>query len=251
MRFRRSWCRTGTMLVMVVFAAACVSEPGSEGASAGGSAAGGAGGGASGPGGSGAGGTAEIQAAPTFGSPDTAQRATVLEYARAARFVSDLRLIDEQTLAQARGGRGPRARVEATVYAHQLSRAQLARGALIGRVVSDGPYTALGLRRGVQYFFVDSAGTAGWRSIIVFDDTTLAPRVTRLFLTDTLHHRPPGTLVPGSRWIEHMGWIYPNIPCGKMCCVPCEPPLLICPTMGWPPRLDPLTLEVTTTTLVP
>ena len=221
MRYRRRWCNIA-VVIGTVGLTACKWF-----------------GGGSGSGGTPAGGTtqastAAVPPAPTFTASDTTQRPAILTYARGAQYATDSRVIDEQVLHRP-GATGPRARVEATAYAHMLTDAQLARGALIGRFVSDGEFGALGIRRGVQYFFVDSVPEAGWRAIIVDDDSSRAPKVIRLVLTDTPHQFE----VPSARWVEWNLFTLPNIPCGRYCCVPCDPVNGInCPDTGWPPRLD-------------
>ena len=224
MRFRRSWCRIASVVGTFAVAAAC-SEPqvGGTGQTAGSTSA------------AQVADSVRVPDAPTFGSADTAQRSAVVEYARRVRFVSDLRLSDEQTLVQPRG-RGPRARVEAAEYAHRLSRVQLARGAVIARFISDGEYSPLGLNSGVAYFFVDSVAGAGWRAIIVPDDASRRPKVMGMVITESPHRYE----VPGVRWVQVGDLIYPNPPCGRECCVPCEPPLYPCPSRPgmWPPVLD-------------
>jgi hypothetical protein len=155
----------------------------------------------------------------------------VLAYASRAPFVTDPRLTDEQTLLRRNGQRGPKVRVEAVDYSPRLTHDQLRRGQLLGRFISDGEYPPLGLRRGTHYLFVDS--TDHWRAIIVPEDPALRPHVMNLSFLGIPHPWD----VPGARWFE-FGEPYPNMPCGRECCVPCEP------TRGYPcppmmPRLGP------------
>jgi hypothetical protein len=207
MRYRRRWCSIASLIGTITVAAGCTS----------------------------AGTLSEtVPPAPTTGPVETADRASVLAYARGASYVTDSRLVDEQVL-HIPSGTGPTARIEATRYSHMLTDAQLARGALIARFVSDGPYAPLGLNRGVQYFFVDSVVGAGWRAIIVDDDPTRAPKVMRLVLADAPHDYS----VPSARWMETLGYTFGQPSCGRYCCIPCDDASgYSCPTALWPPRID-------------
>lgn len=173
---------------------------------------------------------------PAFGAPDTAQRAAVLEYASAVRFVSDPGLTDEQSLLL-RGARGPRVRLEAAEHSHLLTRERLARGAFVARFISAGDYAPLGLRRGVHYVFADSSG-GSWRSIIVPANAEQPARVMRMALLQAPHLLEG----PVARFFEVDGMTFGYFRCGRLCCVPCDPPGYECPLRMFP-QLDALNPE--------
>lgn len=213
MRYRQRWCSVAVLIASGAVLVSCTQAAEDTATHAG---------------------AVTVPPALTFNAAEPGSRATALAYARSARFVTDSRLVDEQTL-RLPGGTTTRARIEATVYAHLLPDSQLARGALIARFVSDGEFAPLGLNRGVQYLFVDSVAGAGRRAIIMDDDSTRAPTVMPVVLADTPHDFS----VPSARWIESGAFSYPNPSCGRYCCIPCDDTRgYICPTGTWPPRLD-------------
>jgi hypothetical protein len=84
---------------------------------------------------------------------------------------------------------GPRVRVEPEIGAYRIGRAVVATGRIIARVmnVDSIPYPKLNLQSfGTTYWWVDSAGAGGYRSIYVPADST------KPTLQDTLrYHREP------------------------------------------------------------
>lgn len=207
MKCRRSECRIVFVLAAIAAIAGCARQERPSGDTARG------------------GDTEQVQLPPepAFGSPDTAQRAAVVEYARQVRFVSDHALTDEQGLLL-RGTKGPTVRVQAAEYAHQLNEERLARGVVIARFISTGDYAPLGLRRGIHYVFADRAA-GSWRSIIVPENTAQRVRVMQMAVL-----RVPHLLeAPIARFVELGGLTYTYIRCQKLCCIPCDPVGYQCP----------------------
>jgi hypothetical protein len=162
---------------------------------------------------------AQVPAPPSFTSPDQADRAAVVTYARSLRFVSDPLRMDEQTISVS-GNTRTIARIEPTDYSASLSPADRARGAIIARFVSTGVYAPVGLRRGVQYMWVDSTAS-GWRALMVPEDPSLNVSVTQLRIFS--HVLPSALQVASARWFETNVGFLPNLKCGKECCVACVP----------------------------
>jgi len=63
----------------------------------------------------------------------------------------------------------PIIRVESEIGAASLSRSQLAKGRIIARYTAKGPYTPLGIPRGISYVWVDSMGSK-FRELVVSED---------------------------------------------------------------------------------
>lgn len=92
---------------------------------------------------------------------------------------------------------GPRVRVEPEIGAYRIGRSVVAKGRIIARVVNldSIPYPKLALQPfGTTYWWVDSAGAGGYRSIYVPTDSTT------LTLQDTLFYHPE----PSQRWRQSL-----------------------------------------------
>jgi hypothetical protein len=159
------------------------------------------------------------QPTPGFGAPvESVPRDSVLRYAASLRFIGkdeDHGAGDEQPMLYRAGD--PRAavvgpgttvaRVEPEARTTRLTRAQLRQGRIIARILSTGVYEPLGLRRGVNYVWIDSTA-AGWRAIIIPETTTEPLDTVRV----TSESAPHITDAPGARWyyfsdVGTMAWI--------------------------------------------
>lgn len=96
---------------------------------------------------------------------DTASVATMRAYGVTLDFDSVLGAADAQPLFAREGRRYGFAKIEPERGAYRLDTAAAARGRIIARISSESAYAALGLGRGVNWWWVDKKG-GKWRSII-------------------------------------------------------------------------------------
>jgi hypothetical protein len=161
-----------------------------------------------------------------FGAPvESIARTRFNECARRLEFVQDPHLSDEQPLIYpADRGRplrvGPTARIEPERGATALGQRQVHEGRVIARIISDGPYEPLGIRRGIQYVWIDST-RAGWRALMI--PANDADSITRLGVAvRRLPHlgRAPVPPAAGWRFDPERGTFF-NGGCQFMCCSGC------------------------------
>lgn len=146
-----------------------------------------------------------------------AERDSVLVYARSLRYDSTTHGVsDRQMLTTYDSATGYRVGPVATIYpeagANHNTYADLAgRGRIVGRIETDSAYPKLGLRRGVNYIWVDSLRLSGdtglGRAVVIPDDPSLPAVVLPMFyLTD--HHGTEGPAA--ARWLfrpkDEAGW---------------------------------------------
>jgi hypothetical protein len=169
--------------------------------------------------------------APRFGaSIESVPRTTFLAYVERLEFVSDPHLSDEQPLIDsAISGQlrrvGPRARIEPEVRSTKITDEQLRDGRVIARIISDGTFEPLGIRRGIQYVWIDSS-TGRWRAAIIPATATEPIRM----LSASVRERPHLKIVPSALWY-YGRWVGPGpVPpigpqgqgsCGTRCCAFC------------------------------
>ncbi|HYT05121.1 MAG TPA: hypothetical protein VEM13_09620 [Gemmatimonadales bacterium] len=106
---------------------------------------------------------------------DTISIAAIRAYAATLHFDTVLGAADAQRLSVARlvghdtlKVNGPLARIAPESSAYSLDSTALAQGRIIARIWSDSTYDKAGLRRGVNWWWVDRRGGV-WRSVIISD----------------------------------------------------------------------------------
>lgn len=166
---------------------------------------------------------AQVPPPPFSGPLESVPRNRILEYVARLQFVRDPHLADEQPLiypaASPQTARvGPIARIEPELRSRRFTRSQLAAGRIIARIISDGAFEPLGIRRGIQYLWVDSAG-GRWRAAMI-PASGDEPVILDLALGPLAHL----TDAPAATWVyDARAGTYANATCGSMCCRPCEP----------------------------
>ena len=172
---------------------------------------------------------------PEFGqSIESVPRAQIARYAASLQFVTDPLLIDEQPMLYRAGTaqastRGPMARIQSERRASTITDQQLRRGRIIARIVSAGSYEPLGLRRGANYLWVDSAA-GGWRAVMIPETATDPLKVLKVRISGMPHE----SRLPAARlfFVDPYGML-PWPTCGlNKCCMPCDPALGFCPDFG-------------------
>jgi hypothetical protein len=162
-----------------------------------------------------------------FGAPvESISRSRFLECVRRLEFVQDPHLADEQPLMYAADrGRppriGPRARIEPERGSNAPSDGrQMYEGRVIARIISDGAYEPLGIRRGIQYVWIDSTRD-GWRSLMI--PANDADSIVRLGVSvRRFAHLGPA---PAASWGFDPGrGTFFNATCHRWCCASCRPP---------------------------
>jgi hypothetical protein len=122
----------------------------------------------------------------------TTNRANILAYADLLKFRQDPSAGDAQYLRDS-AGNGPYVQVASEIGSRKISRKELGEGRIIARIVSSGPYPRLGLAAGVNYLWVDSAGSTSrrFRAVIV-PRNPQAPMRAVGFRLLTAHPMDPG-----------------------------------------------------------
>jgi len=114
-------------------------------------------------------------AAPGFTQQiEAVPRESIVAYGRRLSFDTSHAGSDAQHLVARRAGRlvtGPYARIAPEASSHRLARGDLARGRVVARIDSEGPYLERGIPTGVSYVWIDSSAS-GWRSVLVPEDVT-------------------------------------------------------------------------------
>jgi hypothetical protein len=170
--------------------------------------------------------------APNFRGPiESVARSEILQYVGRLQFVQDPHLSDEQPLVDSvTPGQlarvGPRARIEPELHSTQITPEQLREGRVIARIISDGPYEPLGIRRGIQYVWVDNS-TGRWRAAMIPANGAEPMRMLGALVRDLPHL----TMVPSAIWYYARGpgprppRPVPQGTCGNRCC-------MVCPDLG-------------------
>ena len=122
-----------------------------------------------------------IDIPPYEGDVDRDSRQDVVDFARAAPYVSELGLGDEQFLRPAPDTSytvGPHVRIEPVASAHRYSSDELVAGRFIGRLINFDsiPYPRLGLGAfDTAYVWVDSSSVGSWRAVFFSTDPAIQP----------------------------------------------------------------------------
>jgi hypothetical protein len=164
--------------------------------------------------------------APNFRGPiESVPRSEILEYVGRLQFVQDPHLSDEQPLVDsATPGQlarvGPRARIEPELHSVQITPRELREGRIIARIISDGTFEPLGIRRGIQYVWVDSS-TGRWRTAMIPANGAEPMKMLGALVRDLPHL----TMVPSAIWYYGRGprppRPLPQKTCGSRCCLSC------------------------------
>jgi hypothetical protein len=162
--------------------------------------------------------------APNFRGPiESVPHSEILEYVGRLQFVQDPHLSDEQPLVDSvTAGEltrlGPKARIEPELHSVQITPRELREGRIIARIISDGTFEPLGIRRGIQYLWVDSS-TGRWRAAMI-----PANGAEKRMLGASVGNRPHLTMVPSAIWYYPgpRPRPMPQMSCGSRCCYICE-----------------------------
>ena len=191
--------------------------------------------------------------APTFtGRVDSVHRDLILAYAQRLRFDTTTGAHDVNRLAGRIGNRdtiGPIAEIASESRAYLLRRSDFARGRIIARLRTSGPWRWLGLPAGVTYLWADSVAGTGFRFVLIPRDPAEGLRVIRMRYEV---HGAACARGPSARLVSAEtgggGWVWVQCGCLVCCCVrggECEPIPPVGP-IGELPPLDSLAPRIDT-----